>query len=257
MNRNDFYKKMDDICPNSLAEEWDNCGIQINCEKKEINTVLVALEVTGEVVNEAIEKEADIIVTHHPLFFDKFNKLDMKDIIGNYAVKLIKNGISVYSCHTSFDIMNGGNNDYIGKLLEIRNIKPFQFTENSFCRKGKLNHTLSFQDTIKYVSEKLQIDTKFIHGIGDLLKPISNVGWCTGGGAGFIGDAILENCDLFITGDLKYHDGQNAKENGICIIDAGHYGTEKIFVDNMADYLTKYTSCKILRSEIDINPFVC
>ena len=114
MKTKDFINKMDKICPTELAEEWDNCGIQIEAGES-VSKVLVALEVTNKVLDEAKELGVDMIVTHHPLFFGSFNTITGEILPGRYAIDLIKNGISVYSAHTNFDIMNGGNNDFIAK----------------------------------------------------------------------------------------------------------------------------------------------
>lgn len=256
MLKKDFYIKMEEICPNELSEEWDNCGIQINTDREKVERVLVALEITDDVIYEAIENDADMIVTHHPLIFGEIKKIDNFDILGRYLSLLIKKDISVYSCHTSFDIMDGGNNDYFGNLLKLKNIRMFNKTDNKFCRKGNLEKETTLVDYVDLVSRYLSIDKRFFSLTGNENRIINSIGWCTGGGSGFIADAVNEKCDLFITGDLKYHDAQMAKAMGIAVLDCGHYGTEKIFVDNMGDCLTEKTECTIIKSKIDINPFV-
>ncbi len=134
MKKNELIKTIEAFCPSATAEDWDNCGFQVNCGKEEIACVLVSLEVTNEIIDEAIEEGADFILTHHPLLFQGIKKIDNNDVIGNYIIRLIQNQISVYSCHTSFDKLPGGNNDYIGTLLELSNVRPFD-NDNGFCRK--------------------------------------------------------------------------------------------------------------------------
>lgn len=246
---------MEELCPNELAEDWDNCGVQINTEFQHVEKVLVSLEVTDQVIAEAVEQNVDLIVTHHPLIFGSYRKIDSETVLGRYLNQLIRAGISVYSCHTSFDIMEGGNNDYLGEVLGLAEVEPFE-NGNPFCRKGITPTEITFQNFIHQVSEALGVSARFFSATGDLSRNITSVGWCTGAGAEFMEEALEEGCDLYITGDLKYHDAQNAKALDLCVLDAGHYGTEKIFVDNMAELLGRKTNCEILKSKIDINPFV-
>lgn len=256
MQKEKFLRILETVCPSETQEEWDNSGIQINTEFSEVQRVLIALEITDAVIDEAEQRQADMIVTHHPLIFDPMKHIDNSDVPGHYVQRLIKDGISVYSAHTSFDKLEGGNNDELGRILGFADIEKFD-NGNDFCRKGITPVEMSFSDVISRTSEALGVDEKFFKAAGDLDTMITTVGWCTGAGGEFISEAAEEGLDLFITGDLKYHDAQLADALGICVLDAGHYGTEQIFVNNMADHLSSKTNCEILRSEIDINPFSC
>lgn len=259
MNKKTLASIIDNFCPNSLAEPWDNCGWQLQCGSlfDEVQKLLVSLEVTDAVIAEALEVEADIIVTHHPLLFSPVKKIDEEDVVGRYLVRLIEAGISVYSCHTNFDKLDGGNNDYMGLLLELENLRPFD-KDNGFCRKGNTTFNTTFMEIIHKTSEALQTDEKYFRWVGDLSKPVETIGWCTGAGSEFLKAAKEEGCDLFITGDLKYHEAQLAREMGLCVLDAGHYGSERIFTDNMADMIRDHTfgqDIEIFQSDQDLNPF--
>lgn len=246
---------IEDICPITMAEEWDNCGFQLRCENEEIDKVLVSLEVTDEIVYEAMEINADMIVTHHPLIFNPILCVDYNDITGKHILKLAESEITVYSCHTNFDKLNGGNNDYLGKLLELDNISPFD-NGNGFCRMGNTPFAVTFAEFINRTSEILEIEKNFFNCVGDKTKILDKIGWCTGSGSEFILDAKNQGCDLFITGDVKYHSAQLAKELGICVLDIGHYGSEKIFTENMAEKLREVLDIDIYESKVDINPFL-
>ena len=192
-----------------MAESWDNCGFQINCSGEDVQTVLVSLEVTNQIIDEAIAEGADLILTHHPLLFQGIKKVDEEDVIGGYLFRLIKNDISVYS-------------------LMHRAAGALDMEEDAF----------------RYV--------------GDPSCTVTTVGWCTGAGSEFIRDAFEEGCDLYITGDVKYHEAQAAKEMGICILDLGHYGSERIFAENMARQLREACvdeKIDILESASSLNPF--
>ena len=259
MDRKQFKSVMDALCPPELAEPWDNCGYQVGVGSGEIGTVLVALEVTDEVIDEAVRYGADLILTHHPLLFYDIKSVDDNNIIESLVVRLIKNDLSVFSCHTSFDRADGGNNDYLGKLLGFEGVRPFD--EEGFLRKGILPATVKFADFAERAADVIGVDKRFFAMVGDPETEIRTGAWCTGSGAGFMQAAADEGCDLYITGDLKYHDAQNAKAMGLCVLDAGHFGTEKIFTANMAGLLSKELDkkgieCDIIQSEIDINPYV-
>ena len=257
MNKNFFIHKLESICPLDLQESWDNCGFQVDTGNAEIKRVLVALEVTNAVIDEAIEQNADFILVHHPMLFSPLRKIMAGDVIGGYVHKLIRHGISVYSCHTNFDKLDGGNNDYIGALLELNDIRPFE-KDNGFCRKGSTAFETTFIEIVHKAAEAFDFDEKFFKTVGDLSKTIETIGWCSGAGTEFLEAAHQEGCDLFITGDLKYHEAQMAKELGMCVLDAGHYGSEKIFTENMADMIRlecKSEPIDIIESAVDVNPF--
>lgn len=258
MDKKKLVEIIEEISPSELAESWDNCGFQVDCtsDTANIGRVLVSLEITEAVIDEAIRCGADLILTHHPLIFGGVNSIRREDTVGSYLIRLIQAGISVYSCHTSFDKTRGGNNDYFGELLELADIRAFD-SGNPYCRKGETSFDVTFAEMIHQTAQALNIEEKFFQTVGDLSKPIERVGWCTGAGSEFIEEAKKEGCSLYITGDIKYHQAQNALESGICLLDAGHYGTEKIFTENMAGML--YDRCggeiDILQSEVDLNPF--
>lgn len=115
----DLINRLDSIVPEETQESWDNSGIQINCGNREIRRALVALEITFEVIEEAVREKADMIITHHPLIFTGLKSVDADEVRGRYIIDLINNGISVYSLHTNFDKAPGGNNDYITISLTL------------------------------------------------------------------------------------------------------------------------------------------
>ena len=260
---------LNEICPPELAEEWDNSGLQLGFKDLDVKKILVALEVTEDVIEEAIKESCDLIVTHHPLFFGSFNQINEEVLPTKYAIKLIKSGIGVYSCHTNFDILPGGNNDYIGNLLGI-----YILGEKGFIRYGEMEKEMPLKDFINHIGEKLSLDKDSFRLIGaghgnDLNeRKIKRVAWCTGAGADFIMDAFDINVEIYITGDVRYHEARTIEELGFCCLDIGHFGSEKIFTENMANILTDYFKNglkdddkseavpEIIASRMDKDPFV-
>ena len=247
---------IEEFAPLSLQEPWDNSGYQVKLKNVNISRVLVAMEITERVIDEAIDKRIDAIVTHHPMLFSPVKCVDDNNFIGNYMVKLIKNGINVYSSHTPFDKTAGGNNDYLAKLLHLCDIGLMESDESGFCRVGTVDGECTIGEYIEQISKWLKIDKSFMSFSGNLDEEVKKVGLCTGAGADFLELAVSEGCDLFITGDVKYHTAQTAKELGLNLLDIGHYGSEKIFVENMASYLRANSSLEIIESTENLNPFV-
>lgn len=256
MRLDDFINEIEKTAPLSLQEEWDNSGIQIRASNAEISKVLVALEINDRVIDEAIGCNADLILTHHPLFFGSLKNIDMSSVAGSYAIKLIKRGISVYSTHTPFDKCIGGNNDYFGSLLGIEDIGPMPGDRSEICRIGTLAAPMTCAELAEYISRVLRTDKRHFSFAGAADETVSKLGWCTGAGAEYLDLAVDAGCDLFITGDVKYHTAQYAREMGMNLLDCGHYGTEQIFAENIAARLDKFYNLDIIQSRVNLNPFV-
>lgn len=247
---------LNDICPESLQEDWDNSGWQLKIDDQEISRILVALEVTSEVISEAEELGAQLIITHHPLLFSGLKTLDTGTVTGNYLYRLMRSDISVYSMHTNFDIMDGGNNDFLGHLLGIRDVELLG-DDSGYCRAGLMPEPMTLDDAAHYIADILNLDVESLHIVGDPGQPVEDLAWCTGSGSEFISLAADYGYDLFITGDVKYHDAQYAKETGIGIIDIGHYGSEKIFAENLIGKLIVEAGegLELFSSQVDADPF--
>ena len=255
MKIDDFIKLMEDICPGELAEEWDNSGIQIQVGSN-VTKVLVTLEVTDQVVNEAVDNNVDMIVTHHPLFFGEFNQITEDVLPTKYAISLINNGISVYSTHTNFDSMEGGNNDYFANLIGV----PKEDIESLGLLRIANISPISVKDMANGIIDNLDIPREKIRLIGDSQAQVRKIAWCTGAGADFIMDALDNGVDLFITGDVKYHEAMTIKEFGLNCLDVGHFGSEKIFTPNMGNILREALANiedgpEIIESQMDEDPF--
>lgn len=254
MKFKEFVKKIEEFCPLNKQEEWDNCGVQIFTGNEDIEKVLIAMEVTSEVIEEAVVNEVDMIITHHPLIFGSINQVDVDDVTGNFIQRLIAADINVYSCHTNFDRIFGGNNDFLGNVLGIDSVAQ---KGDEILRHGWYMRPESLAQLIDLYAFKLNIDKRHFKFVGNLDKPISKVAICTGAGAEYIKEAVNDGCDLMITGDVKYHDARMAKELGINVLDIGHYASEKIFVDAFMSFIiaSDIDEDMFILSDLDINPF--
>ncbi len=240
--------------PLSLQESWDNSGFQIKLQG-EVHTVLVALEVNRAVIDEAAGIGAQLIVTHHPLFFEPVRRVDDNNFISNQMIHLIRSGISLYASHTPFDRCDGGNNDELGRLLHLRNLQIMNTDATGICRIGDVDGDCSIAEYVVQISKWLGLESRYFTLAGEPDAKVRRVGLCTGAGASYLEAARQAGCDLFVTGDVKYHTAQAAREMGVNLLDLGHFGTERIFVANMAEYLRSRCSVNIVESTVNLNPF--
>lgn len=236
-----------------LAEDWDNVGLIIGDENSNVKKILVTLDIDDDVIEEAISKKCNMIISHHPLIFKGIKNINTTTILGKRIIKLIKNNINVYSAHTNLDIAKNGTNDTFAKLLNLKNIINFFPSNNSYefglGRIGELEQEVLFENVIKKVKDILNLSNLVF--CGDLNNKIKKIAICTGAGGeiDFIFNAIKQKCDLYITGDVKYHNAQFAKDNDLCIIDATHYASEVIIVPVICDYINNCS--KRLNMEIE------
>jgi dinuclear metal center YbgI/SA1388 family protein len=258
---NKLVKHIEKIAPPGLAENGDNCGVQVYTGADSIHKVAVALDISLPVINEAVLVNADMIIAHHPLIFDKINKIDHSEITGKYICELIRHGISVYAAHTTFDSADGGNNDYLSELLELEGVSKVEPedgapTPGAYLRIGELASGMKLKDVSRKLKEKLNIAYE-MPIVGDPESVIRKVAVCTGGGGSLVKEVLRNRCSLFITSDIRHHEAMFAKENGMCLIDAGHFYTEIIFVANFAKKLKAEIGdlAEVYEIQTEVSPF--
>ena len=241
----EIYDKLNQIAPFDYQEEWDNSGLQIGDMEAEVNRILVTLDVTDEVVEQAIQAKADLIISHHPLIFAPIPKVNSEDFITARVLKLANNNINYIAMHTNMDAT--GLSEVADELLGIKRERAIEVNINQDSQKIGMGSIGKFLNNNKEVVDimlrEAVIRTKQAFGLnivkvyGDLDRIISRVAVCTGAGKSMIEECIREKCDLLITGDMSYHAALDAVSRGLNIIDAGHYGTEIIFVDLVRSFL--------------------
>lgn len=249
----DIISYMNELYPESLAEEWDNVGLLVGRKDKSVKKVLLTLDVDINVVNEAVENSVDIIISHHPVIFNPLKSITEETNEGKMFSLLIKNDISVYSAHTNLDMADGGLNDYAANLLGI-NIEGILSEETGLGRYGSYDKEYTLNDIV-LICEKVFEEDK-IRFVGDKNKKVEKVAIVTGSGMSEIDKCYEKKIDLFITGDVKYSGAREALNNNLCIIDAGHYGTEFIVVDLLYDVLIKkFSDIELIKSIKNTNVF--
>lgn len=234
MTVTELYKFLDNKIPRSLSCDWDNDGLMCCPDSgREVKKVLITLDITADAVNVATEGGYDAIVSHHPFIFKGLKSLNGENFVASKAINLIKNGISVFSFHTRLDALDGGVNDCLAALLELKNTEAFG--ENDIGRIGELSSAISAEALAKKVKELLGAPGVLLSDSGRDCKKIALLG---GEGGDDVSDAIEHGADVYISGRLGYHTMTDAPDMGITLIEAGHFYTE----NPVCAYLAKIIS---------------
>ena len=221
--------------PQKFAEDWDNVGLLVGDDQKEISHVFLALDLTEPVLDEAVASGADMILTHHPMIFSGIKKINNHTFTGRKILRLIKEDIPYFAMHTNYDVI--GMADLSADHLKLQDTRVLTVTDGSgeqpegFGRVGKLSHVMTLGECGKYVKECNHIPDVRVYG--DLDRKIETVAICTGSGKSMIGDVMAAGADVYVTGDIDYHTAIDTMADGLAIVDAGHYGTEYIFAEAM------------------------
>ncbi|MGN1412001.1 MAG: Nif3-like dinuclear metal center hexameric protein [Oscillospiraceae bacterium] len=228
----DVYNVIDDIAPFSTQEKWDNSGFLIGDLDGKVSKVLVTLDITNEVIQEAIQRKCELIVSHHPVIFQPLKSISSNSM----AYKLIQNNISAICCHTPLDICNDGINDILYNILK----EPLSLGEDVSSIEDGLGRIVSTSTSLN--CRQIAMKLKEVLGCPmvkylDIDKPIRKVAFCGGSGGSMIEEVISLDGDLFITGDLKHDRWLYAYDNNLSLFDCGHFYTENIIVPYLRQYI--------------------
>lgn len=251
----DIMKVIEATYPKHAALEWDNVGLLVGRTEKEVKKIYVALDATDEVIARAVAADADMLITHHPLLFSPLKKITDEHFIGGRVVKLLQHDISYYAMHTNYDVC--GMADISAAILGLDGAETLEVTDEEsregIGRVGKLVCPMSLQSCGEFIKEKFQLDS--VKVFGDLSSTVQRVAICPGSGKGMTELALEKNADVLVTGDIGHHEGIDAVAQGLAIIDAGHYGLEHIFIEDMANYLRKNVEGIVVETHEITHPF--
>ncbi|MCX7843229.1 MAG: Nif3-like dinuclear metal center hexameric protein [Clostridia bacterium] len=359
----EIFQYLESLAPKKLAEEWDNTGLMVGGAGRAVKKVLVCLDVTPDVAEEAIISRTDLIISHHPLIFKALKKISDEDSKGLLIHKLIKHDIGVYSLHTNLDFAMGGLNDWLAEKLGLQNIQilkeykseklyklvvfvpgeamekvrealcqagagcignysdctfmtqgigtfrplegatPYIGTKSTLekvdeyrletiipeehlnralksmleahpyeeaaydiypleikgkayglGRVGELQEGLNLESFAAYVKGKIAVSNLRIAGMTGVIKKVGV--FCGAFDDGLV-NSVANKCDILVTGDVKHHSAVDAVQAGICVMDAGHFGTERIIVEKLAYILSKrFPGIEVVGSTVEKDPFI-
>lgn len=243
--------------PKSAALSFDNVGLQAGRAGKEVNKVYLALDATDQVIEAAKSAGADMLITHHPLIFSPLKSVTDEDFVSRRIVKLIQSDISYYAMHTNYDVL--GMAKLSGEILGLTDTEVLDITSDTdegpegIGRVGSLAAPMTLKECCVYVKERLKLGS--VKVFGDMEGEVSTLAVSPGSGKSAVRPAIEKGADVLVTGDIGHHDGLDAVEQGLSIIDAGHYGTEYIFIEDMKKFLEKKLPCLDVVTAPVVHPF--
>lgn len=246
------------MAPPALAAEWDRIGLQIGDPDRKVERILLALTVTPDVVEQAVQLSADLIVSHHPLIFRPLAELRWDRPIGALLRSLVSADVAVYAAHTNYDAAEQGTSDVLAARLGLAAtsvLVPDAAADASklnlgYGRVGELSEPMSPESFLRFVTDRLE--TTHLQHNGMLPRSVRRVAVMGGSGASFMADAARQQVDAYITGDVKFHDAIDGRALGLWIIDAGHFATERLLLPFWKTYLEGRASAHQLDVAISI-----
>jgi len=252
----DLARFLNEFAPPALAESWDNVGLLVGRYEQPVERVMTCLTITPESAAEAIERKANLIVSHHPLPFRPLKRLTGETSEGRVLLDLIAAGISVFSPHTAFDSAEQGINQRLASGLELASIAPLvpdEATGLGSGRYGVLAAPLRLDQLAARVKVLLKIDNA--QAVGQLEQPVHKVAVACGSAGEFLGPAAAAGCDVLVTGEVRFHTCLEAEALGVGLVLAGHYASERFAVEQLAEVLARqFKSLEIWPSQDEKDP---
>lgn len=239
----DIMASLDRLAPPSYACDWDNPGFLAGRSDKEVRRVLVALDVTTAVAEQAVREQADMIITHHPLVFRALKQINDQNFVSRRIVRLLQADITYYAMHTNFDAAPGCMADLAAQRLGIMDGQPLEVMGEAdgvsfgIGKVGTLEKPVMVQELAEQVKAAFGLPFVLVYGAEQVEEPVTRAAVSPGSGGSMLGYACRAGAQVLVTGDIGHHEAQDMAEQHMAVIDAGHYGLEHIFIPFIRTYL--------------------
>lgn len=221
---------IEELAPKELAYDWDNTGLAVRCSDS-VSNLLIALDVTQEVIDEAVARGCDMILSHHPLLMSPLESLSTDEYVDSLIMSLVKNDISLYCAHTSYDKAEGGINDILARKLKLTNVEIVGGDGENLMRVGELPKQSSALELFDHVKKSLGAESLKVSDMD--IDEISKIAVVGGSGGDLVQAARYAGATALVTGEAKHHHHLAAKGIGVLLIEAGHFETEQFFIDEI------------------------
>ena len=256
---NDIINILENFAPLKFKEDFDNIGLMVGDRNAELKSILIALDCTLEVIEEAKAKGCNLIISHHPLLFKKPSTITKDTLLGKKIISLVKNDINLYSSHTNLDAVINGVNHEIMNILGFDNFTTLDLssaasegdTKTGIGRLATLSEPRMFNNIISLVKNSLNLS--MIRVVGNEEKLINKIAVINGSGQDYFSLAKKMGAECIITGDTTYHYVSDFYEEDMCIIDAGHFNTEWPAMKHIAKTIQKLIINKGFQVELIIS----
>ena len=268
----DIIKVMETMAPLRLAEEWDNVGLQVGQLDWPVRSIWVALDPLYDVVDGACRNGVDLLITHHPLIFSPLRCINFDTPVGSVIQAAAGHKLAIFAAHTNFDSAADGINDVLAFRIGLEDLKvlkrgdhPGEDSATDYMQKqglgrvGELKETMELLPFALSIKEKLGLKYIKIAGKPDL--PVRRVAVCSGSGSSLMKDFCSSGAQVFISGDLRYHDAREVEALNLGLIDMGHFASEYLMVEVLAKRLDKILAAdgkdiKVEACRLENDPFL-
>ncbi len=237
----DLCAFLDQLAPQALATEWDNTGLLVGRPERPVSRVMTCLTVTAEVLREAIQNSVQLLVTHHPIPFRPLKVLNAKDNTSRRLLELIEARIAVYSLHTRWDSAQLGINQTWAERLELHDIQPLiehPGHSGGPCGAGRCGRVMPAQPAWQLLQRVMaQLSLPYVWFTGSLEAPVERLAIACGAGDDFLSLTAEADCQLLITGEVRFHTAVEAELIGIGLVAVGHYASERWGIEHLANIL--------------------
>ena len=234
---------LDRLAPRSLAEEWDNCGLQLGDVNWPIKKIWVALDPTLAVVEAACSQRVDLLVTHHPLIFRPLKAIEFHTPLGSIIKTATQHHLAIFAAHTNLDSVAGGLNDILARRLGLVNLKPLSTgpvlesltdseSTTGIGRIGTLGKATKLKPLAHSIKKVMGLESIKYAGDPDLL--VKKAAVCTGSGSSLLSDFFASGAQVYISGDMRYHDARDVEAANLGVIDIGHFSSECFVAQDFA-----------------------
>lgn len=232
----DVARFLEAFSPRSLAAEWDNVGLLVGDSAASAARIMTCLTITPASAAEAVDEQVDLIVAHHPLPFRPLRQLTMASHEGRLLWDLARAGVAVYSPHTAYDSCVGGINEQLAASLELNDVQPLEpLPSGGVGRYGRLAEALPLSTLASRVKSALGVEhLQCVGGDGHVCRQVAVA---CGSAGDLLGAAIARGCDIFLTGEARFHTCLEAEAAGLALLLPGHYATERPGVERLAERL--------------------
>lgn len=232
---NDVFRFLSEFAPIELAEPWDNVGLLVGHKSVQVKRILVSLDITDAVIDEACNISAELIVSHHPVIWEGYKFVTDQNYQQERVMRLIENQIAAICMHTNLDKTVGGVDDTLVEKLEL--IPEQKLGADGIGRISRLREPVPLNNFLPRIKQMLQAKGLRYHDAG---KTVMKIATCCGAGGDYLYDAVKAGCDTFITGDVKHNIFVDAEGYQINLVDAGHFTTENQIVNKIAKELRQH-----------------
>jgi dinuclear metal center YbgI/SA1388 family protein len=251
-----ILKWLDAFAPFHFAAPWDRCGLLVGDPMAAVERVLVGLDPTSETVREAEHLKCQCLVTHHPLFVQPLKAVRLDQFPGNLIFRALCRGVNLVAVHTNLDVSAGGTNDTLAAMLALHSLQPLEVEASHrqsarYVGLGRIG-MLPRAVPLKAFAEEVRraAGGRPVRVVGDSERWVLRVALCTGSGGSLVELAAREGVDVYVTGDVKYHEAQRAVEEGLALVDMGHFASERIMVVPLAEYLRSQAALEQVELEV-------